>query len=55
MEALIQGENALSVIAIEIQAHDPLRYLGDILAWTHQAVADEKEILTLIFGMAANS
>lgn len=55
LEALTQGENALSARAIEIQAHDPLRYLGDILAWTHQAVAGEKEILTLIFGVAASS
>ena len=55
MEALTQGENALSARAIDIQAHDPLRYLGDILAWTHQAVAGEKEILNLIFGAAANS
>jgi hypothetical protein len=55
MEALTQGENALSARAIDIQAHDPLRYLGDILAWTHQAVAGEKEILNLIFGVAANS
>ena len=55
MEALTQGENTLSARAIDIQAHDPLRYLGDILAWTHQAVASEKEILTLIFGVAAHS
>jgi hypothetical protein len=55
MEALTQGENVLSARAIEIQAHDPMRYLGDILAWAHQAVASEKEILTLIFGVAANS
>ena len=55
MEALTQGENTLSARAIDFQAHDPLRYLGDILAWTHQAVASEKEILTLIFGVAANS
>jgi hypothetical protein len=55
LEALTQGENALSARAIDIQAHDPLRYLGDILAWTHQAVAGEKEILTLIFGVAASS
>lgn len=55
MEALTQGENALSARAIDIQAHDPLRYLGDILAWTHQAMAGEKEILSLIFGVAANS
>jgi conserved oligomeric Golgi complex subunit 6 len=55
LEALTQGENALSARAIDIQAHDPLRYLGDILAWTHQAVAGEKEILTLIFGVAVSS
>lgn len=55
LQALTQGENALSARAIDIQAHDPLRYLGDILAWTHQAVAGEKEILTLIFGVAASS
>jgi hypothetical protein len=55
MEALTQGDNVLSARAIDIQAHDPLRYLGDILAWTHQAVAGEKEILSLIFGVAANS
>ena len=55
LEALTQGENNLSARAIEIQAHDPLRYLGDILAWTHQAVAGEKEILNLIFGVAASS
>lgn len=54
MDALTQGENA-SARAIDVAAHDPLRYLGDILAWTHQAVAGEKEILTLIFGVAANS
>lgn len=55
MEALTQGDNVLSARAIDIQAHDPLRYLGDILAWTHQAVASEKEILSLIFGVAATS
>ena len=55
MEALTQGETALAARAIDVQAHDPMRYLGDILAWTHQAVAGESEILTLIFGVAANS
>ena len=28
---------------IEIHAHDPLRYVGDIMAWVHQAVASERE------------
>lgn len=28
---------------IELQAHDPLRYVGDMLAWIHQTVASERE------------
>ena len=28
---------------IEIHAHDPLRYVGDMLAWIHQALASESE------------
>jgi len=34
---------------IEMHANDPKRYVGDILAWLHQAVPVEKEnILTLV-------
>jgi len=55
MEALTHGENSLSARPIEVQAHDPLRYLGDILAWVHQAVAGEREVLSLILGVAAKS
>ena len=31
---------------IELHAHDPQRYIGDMLAWLHQASASEKETLT---------
>lgn len=51
MTALTSGDGSRP---IDVQAHDPLRYLGDILAWTHQAVAGEKEILAMFFGVAAN-
>jgi hypothetical protein len=34
---------------MEIHAHDPLRYCGDMLAWTHQAVASEKELFAGLF------
>ncbi|KAH0542111.1 hypothetical protein FGG08_003491 [Glutinoglossum americanum] len=34
---------------IEIFAHDPLRYLGDMLAWTHSATVSEKEALEVLF------
>ena len=32
-----------------MHAHDPKRYVGDILAWLHQAIPVEKEnLLTLV-------
>ena len=34
---------------IEMQAHDPIRYAGDMLAWVHQAIASEKEFLCTLF------
>ena len=35
---------------IEMHAHDPRRYLGDMLAWVHQSLASEKEFLNSLFG-----
>lgn len=36
---------------IEIHIHDPLRYIGDMLAWIHQAAASEYELVAaLIIG-----
>jgi conserved oligomeric Golgi complex subunit 6 len=35
---------------IEMHAHDPRRYIGDMLAWTHQALAGERELFTSLFG-----
>ncbi|KAG6911409.1 hypothetical protein DXG01_016506 [Tephrocybe rancida] len=34
---------------IELHAHDPLRYVGDMLAWVHQAMAAERELLEALF------
>lgn len=28
-----------------MHAHDPLRYVGDMLAWVHQCVCGEREIV----------
>ena len=33
---------------IELHSHDPLRYLGDMLAWVHQACASEREHVTCL-------
>jgi len=34
---------------IEFFAHDPLRYIGDMLAWIHQTLASEREMLQGLF------
>ena len=33
--------------------HDPLRYVSDMLAWVHQALASERELLASLFLAAA--
>jgi len=33
---------------IEINAHDPLRYVGDMAAWIHQTLATEQELVTTL-------
>ncbi|RKF61444.1 Conserved oligomeric Golgi complex subunit 6 [Erysiphe neolycopersici] len=44
------GEHRLSVVKpIELTAHDPLRYIGDMLAWIHSATVSEKEALEVLF------
>lgn len=35
---------------IEIHAHDPKRYINDMLAWVHQALASEREFVMALFG-----
>ena len=34
---------------IEFYAHDPLRYVGDMLAWTHSATVSERDALESLF------
>lgn len=33
---------------IEMHAHDPKRYIGDIFAWLHQAIHSERENLMML-------
>ena len=35
---------------IEIHAHDPKRYINDMLAWVHQSLASEREFVVALFG-----
>ena len=39
---------------IELHAHDPIRYVGDMLAWVHQAMATEREFLDSLFGLGGD-
>ncbi|KAI1385265.1 oligomeric Golgi complex subunit 6 [Hypoxylon trugodes] len=43
------GTKDHSVKPIELVAHDPLRYAGDMLAWTHSAAVSEREALEILF------
>lgn len=38
-----------NVKPIEFSAHDPLRYVGDMLAWVHSAAVSEREALEALF------
>lgn len=43
------GVEDRSVKPIELAAHDPLRYVGDMLAWIHSAAVSEREALEILF------
>eukprot|EP01102_Stenamoeba_stenopodia_P015701 TRINITY_DN5379_c0_g1_i1.p1 TRINITY_DN5379_c0_g1~~TRINITY_DN5379_c0_g1_i1.p1 ORF type:complete len:699 (+),score=129.08 TRINITY_DN5379_c0_g1_i1:47-2098(+) len=36
---------------IELHAHDSVRYVGDMLAWIHQAVASESELISSLLSI----
>lgn len=39
---------------IEVHAHDPLRYVGDMLGWLHQALASERELVAVLLDPDTN-
>ena len=45
IDALTAGGRGGTPRPIELHAHDPLRYVGDMLAWLHQATPSERESL----------
>jgi conserved oligomeric Golgi complex subunit 6 len=49
--AALTGDGGESMIGkpIEFQAHDPLRYISDMLAWAHSATVGEREALEVLF------
>ncbi|WRT63924.1 uncharacterized protein IL334_000851 [Kwoniella shivajii] len=51
LDALTRGGPNGLPRPIELHAHDPTRYVGDMLAWVHQATASEHEFLDSLFGV----
>jgi hypothetical protein len=49
LDALTRGGPDGFPRPIELHAHDPTRYIGDMLAWVHQATAGENEFLDNLF------
>ncbi|KZT27286.1 oligomeric complex COG6 [Neolentinus lepideus HHB14362 ss-1] len=49
LDALTRGGPSGLPRPIELHAHDPLRYIGDMLAWLHQAIAAEREFMESLF------
>ncbi|KNZ52550.1 uncharacterized protein VP01_3527g1 [Puccinia sorghi] len=45
LDALTRGGPSGLPRPIELIAHDPIRYVGDMLAWIHQVMASEHEFL----------
>jgi hypothetical protein len=45
----VTGDEDKTVKPLELVAHDPLRYVGDMLAWTHSATVSEREALEVLF------
>jgi hypothetical protein len=43
------GGGDSTVKPIEFSAHDPLRYIGDMLAWVHSTTVSEREALESLF------
>jgi hypothetical protein len=48
--ALTRGGPGGVPAPIEIHAHDPRRYVADMMAWAHQALAGEREFVAALFG-----
>ncbi|XP_067631293.1 conserved oligomeric Golgi complex subunit 6 isoform X2 [Eurosta solidaginis] len=48
IEALTEGGANGNPKPIEMHAHDPKRYIGDMFAWLHQAIPNEKENLSML-------
>ena len=51
IEALTRGRPSANTSAIELHSNDVIRYVGDMLAFLHQSVANEKEMIDTLLKM----
>lgn len=54
ISALTRGGPGGMPRPIEVHAPDPLRYVGDMLAWLHQALASERDLALALFTTEAS-
>ncbi|KAI6010266.1 oligomeric complex COG6-domain-containing protein [Pisolithus marmoratus] len=52
LNALTRGGTSSFPRSIELHARDPIRYIGDMLPWVHQAIAAECEFFESLFGIS---
>lgn len=55
LDALTKGGPGGMPRPIELHAHDPTRYVGDMLAWIHQATAGEREFLDALLDIRSQA
>ncbi|KAJ3063863.1 Golgi transport complex subunit 6 [Podochytrium sp. JEL0797] len=55
LDALTRGGPQGLPRPIELHAHDPIRYVGDMLAWLHQSTVCERELVESLFFADAES
>lgn len=53
--ALTRGYPSSGYKPIELNSHDPIRYIGDMFAWIHQTVASEKELISNLWSLIENN
>ncbi|KAF3918974.1 hypothetical protein ABW20_dc0108809 [Dactylellina cionopaga] len=52
LSTALTGGTPTDAKPIDIMAHDPIRYIGDMLAWLHSALVSELEALQAIFELS---
>ncbi|KAF3909923.1 hypothetical protein AA313_de0201825 [Arthrobotrys entomopaga] len=50
----LTGRGGLDIKPIDVMAHDPIRYIGDMMAWLHSSLVGELEALQAIFELSSS-